>query len=326
MQANADEKAEDDIPLTEEVVHVVSAQPSGALPVDTGGSRSIHYCDRRFVSGPNITPLYITSGLILIPSLFYLLVVVPNITQLWSSSGLVVYLLFFFYLLAFSMSSLLHTGFTDPGIIPKQPPTAVPADTRDVQVAPDLIYSLRWCSTCNLYRPPRASHCNTCNNCVLDYDHHCPWVGNCVGKRNYRYFYFFVISVLVLLAQASVVIFSELYLLGEKYVRDTGSGTLSEGILHEALTPSGVVSVLLLVFCTLMCLSLLSLGCYHSFLICAAQTTHEHQRGFYESRDAGSPWDRGGCGENCGAALCAPWSPSFVYIDEVLELEQGDVV
>ena len=42
-------------------------------------------------------------------------------------------------------------------------------------------------------KPERTHHCRTCNACILKYDHHCPWLNQCVGLGNERYFILFML-------------------------------------------------------------------------------------------------------------------------------------
>ena len=44
------------------------------------------------------------------------------------------------------------------------------------------------CKRCHRVRYPRSKHCGVCGECLLRKDHHCPWVHNCVGFHNFKYF------------------------------------------------------------------------------------------------------------------------------------------
>ena len=102
-----------------------------------------------------------------------------------------------------------------------------------------------------------------CDNCVLKFDHHCPWIGNCVGLRNYRFFLFYVfwqIGVAMFLFGISLwhII---------KLAEDMAS--LANALSH---TPGTVVVI---VFSGLSVPSVLFLGCYHLRLVTHNVTTNE---------------------------------------------------
>ncbi|TSK14476.1 UDP-N-acetylhexosamine pyrophosphorylase-like protein 1 [Bagarius yarrelli] len=52
---------------------------------------------------------------------------------------------------------------------------------------------------CDLQQPMRSKHCQTCQHCVRRYDHHCPWIENCVGERNHRWFVLYLAVQFVVL-------------------------------------------------------------------------------------------------------------------------------
>merc|ERR1712190_229675 len=92
-------------------------------------------------------------------------------------------------LFCFVVYNLYRAAFTDPGYLPRG---NEPVPPRHQQLKPN---GSKFCGTCKIWRPSRAKHCRYCNCCVRKFDHHCPWVGTCVGERNYKYFTMFVYAL-----------------------------------------------------------------------------------------------------------------------------------
>lgn len=90
--------------------------------------------------------------------------------------------------------SHLKAVFLDPGTVPL---SAVRLDFSDLHSNKSEYENDEWtvCTRCETFRPPRAHHCRICKRCIRRMDHHCPWINNCVGERNQKYFLQFLVYV-----------------------------------------------------------------------------------------------------------------------------------
>ncbi|XP_029951618.1 palmitoyltransferase ZDHHC7-like [Salarias fasciatus] len=101
-------------------------------------------------------------------------------------------------LAALALAAHLRTMLTDPGAVPRG--NAARRHGTDLQLLPGQ--ELSKCSKCCSIKPHRAHHCSICQRCIRRMDHHCPWVNNCVGERNQRFFVLFTMYVSILSGHA----------------------------------------------------------------------------------------------------------------------------
>ncbi|XP_059905884.1 palmitoyltransferase ZDHHC12-B isoform X1 [Gadus macrocephalus] len=172
----------------------------------------------------------------------------------------------------------------------------------------------RRCGHCLLQQQPmRSKHCQTCQHCVRRYDHHCPWIENCVGERNHRWF------VLYLAVQLLVLLWGlHMAWTGFSAADSWQAWLRSNGVLLAAAAAVALLSLTVL----------LLLGS-HLYLVSLNTTTWEfmsrHRISYLRHCGADeNPFDRGAA-LNLWGFFCAPGGSAVVW-EQVYFREGSDPV
>ncbi|KAK9767787.1 Eukaryotic peptide chain release factor GTP-binding subunit [Basidiobolus ranarum] len=280
----------------------------------------------------------VTLLIIHIPMVLFCVFVCPFVYS--NISPAVIYVFAYLYLLC--MASLLKTSWTDPGILPRNLDPMQPldvlgephssSDLTDQSHTPFSVYpvlkdveingvamKLKYCDTCQLYRPPRCSHCRQCDNCVENEDHHCIWVNNCVGRRNYRYFFTFILTSSILSLYVFGFSLGHLILYWKIQTKASASGTYSfQQVLGEHF-----VSLILAIFTFVFGFTITGMTGYHLFLISKNMTTHEQIRSSINTQHTLHPFNLGSIVKNIIQFIARPRPASYIEWQMVLEEKES---
>lgn len=272
-------------------------------------------------------PINILTGiLVVVPSALFFGFSAP---WLWHNVSPAIPIVFA-YVFYVCFSSFVHASVVDPGIMPRNvhplpstnpaiDPLALGPPTNDwvmVKLATSesaaMDVPVKYCKTCSIWRPPRCYHCRVCDNCVETLDHHCVWLNNCVGRRNYRYFFAFV-SWGTLLG---------LFLLGASLAHILVYMS-NENISFGASIAKWRVPFAMFIYGAVATPYPLSLWIYHLFLTGRGETTREYLNSHkFAKADRHRPFTQGNVLTNWISVLGRPRPPTYMQFKQ--PYEEGD--
>lgn len=171
---------------------------------------------------------------------------------------------------------------------------------------------VKYCKTCNVWRPPRGHHCRVCDNCIETHDHHCVWLNNCVGRRNYRYFFAFVSFGSLLGAYLFAASLAQIlvYMLRENTSFGAAIGRFR-------------VAFAMVIYAILGTPYPLSLMTYHLFLMGRGETTREYLNSHkFIKSERHRAFTQEKILKNLLVVLCRPRPPTYLNFKK--KYEQGD--
>ena len=204
-------------------------------------------------------------------------------------SAIIPTLIFLLYLLTIYL--LIKVSFCDPGILLRFPlKNNIIEDKKDRRIFQlGYIQKYKFCSSCSIMRPLRSTHCGDCNNCVEKFDHHCPWIGSCVGKRNYKYFFGFLLNLNILLILIIIFCLYNIFKRISEISKNNGNNNINNLIAYS-LTDV-IMSIYLIIFEGITMIFVTGLLFYHYKLIKRNITTKEEIKNFFENPQS-NPYSR----------------------------------
>jgi palmitoyltransferase ZDHHC9/14/18 len=273
-----------------------------AVPTQYKG-RLFRICGRQRYLGPDLGWFVATLLAYGLPVPFFVAFVAPGFGA--TGAAAVLGVLLPVYLAGLAL--LLHAATSDPGIVNAAAAASEASVAAEAggQVTADGIaaasssgggggssdWTMKYCTTCNLVRPPRARHCKTCGVCVGRHDHHCPWLGTCVGRANYAAFFFSIACAAASVVGAAAACGVAAYAMLASDGSDGGPRWDGSAVCSRC---GSVTAVVLLVYLGLAAIPVLNLFALHAFLVSRNLTTAEWMKRAFADRAANAA-DKGCC-------------------------------
>ena len=200
-----------------------------------------------------------------------------------------------FILFFLSSFFLFKSGLIDSGILLRGNLTDIQMENKNCRSKPTRLRQLGYireykiCDTCYIVRPLRSTHCGICDNCITRFDHHCPWIGTCVGKRNYPYFFIFLILLNLFQVYTAAVCIAHIVI----KILDIKNNIISDTKKKKdsILVGSVIMSLYLIIYVLLTMIFTTGLLFYHIRIVKNDMTTKEELKKFFKN-PFGNPYQR----------------------------------